>query len=238
MIRIYKITNNFLTPPKCYIGQTNRNLEERFKEHLRIGQKGVNRELAIDLMNYGKINFKIELLEMVEENQSKNKESEYIKLYNTHYKDGYGYNMRYEDIIVEQKIKNWNKEDLIIKKQNINEGNVWNKGLKTRKYISEKISNTIKNKYDGGWISPSWGHNHSEETKKRLSIDKKKYYESNRPHNAVEWVVEYENGKIEKTNRLLDYLGGKKQYNRITKWCREHPFKFHPKLKMKVYHAN
>ena len=43
---------------------------------------------------------------------------------------------------------------------------------------------------------------------------------------------------VENTDRLLDYLGGKKQYNRITKWCREHPFEFHPKLKMRVYHEN
>lgn len=236
MIKIYKITNNFVNPPKSYIGQTNKNLEDRFKEHMRIGQKGVNRELASALMEYGKINFNIELIEDVEESESNKKEDEYIRLYNTHYKEGYGYNMKYEDIITEPKITNWNSFDIIQKCKNSEAGKVWNKGIKTGKYISKKIKDTLQLKKQNGWTNTSWGHKHTIETKIRLSENKKKYYQNNRPHNTIEWTIEYEDGRIEKTDRLLEKVGGKKEYNRITKWCRENPQKIHPKMKMKVYY--
>jgi group I intron endonuclease len=237
MTKIYKITNTFIDPPKSYIGRTNKELEDRFIEHIRLGKKGVNRELSFDLMYYGKINFTIELLEEIEFEKSQAKEGEYIKLYNTHFIDGYGYNMRHEDIESKPKIENWNLQDEKRKCENIQSGKIWNKGIQTKKYISEKIKNTIKNKKENGWNNPAWGHKHSEETKKFLSENKKKYYEKNRPHNTIEWIIEYENGTTEKTNALLQKLGSKKEYNKITKWCRENPNKLHPKMKMKVYHA-
>jgi group I intron endonuclease len=176
MIRIYKLTNNFINPPKSYIGQTNKNLEDRIKEHMRMGQKGVNRELAKGLMEYGKINFTIELLEEVEVKKSHIKEDEYIRLYNTHYINGYGYNMKYEDIVSEPKIKEWNPQDIQEKTKNVKNGQVWNKGIKTKKYISEKIKNTIQSKKEEGWINSSWGHKHTNTTKKLISENKKIYY--------------------------------------------------------------
>lgn len=236
MIRIYKLTNEFINPPKSYIGQTSKNLEDRLKEHMRMGQKGVNRELALGLMEYGKINFTIELLEEVEADKSHIKEDEYIRLYKTHYKNGYGYNMKYEDIVFEPKIKKWDPQDIQEKTKNVKIGQAWNKGIKTKKYISEKIKNTIQSKKKDGWINSSWGHKHTNTTKKLISENKKIYYTNNRPHNAIEWFIEYENGTIEKTNRLLEKLGGKKEYNRITKWCRNNPKKIHPKMKIRVYY--
>jgi group I intron endonuclease len=233
MIRIYKITNTFLLPNKIYIGQTNKTLEKRLDEHFRMGRKGVNRELCIDLIYYGKINFTIELLEEVLNDDSFSRENHYIKFYNSHYKDGYGYNMRYEDL---QKNKSeFTEDDITIINENKKNGDVWNKNINMSKYTSEKISASLKEKYNSGWINPSWGHKHSDETKNHLGNIKRKYYENNRPHNVKMWKIEYTDGKKHETDQLLKFLGGKSNYNRITKWCRSNPGLFHPKLNMRVY---
>jgi group I intron endonuclease len=79
---------------KGYVGQTTRTLEERKKEHL----KHLENEKIIfhaAIKKYGKENFEWTILgEYLNEDLDKYEEY-WIKEKNTHYQDGYGYNMNY-----------------------------------------------------------------------------------------------------------------------------------------------
>ena len=234
MIRIYKLTNTFLNPEKSYIGKTNGLLTERLKNHIRRSRTGCDREICKALEYYGTMNFKIELLEEVSDDCVFEKENFYIKKFNTHFKDGCGYNMRYEDLKKKTFIV-LDEKDNKTKNTNLLNGCVWNKNIDMAKYIGDKISLTIKEKIKNGLITVN-GHKHTVESKKKISDLKKKYYETKLPHNTKKWIVEYENNDKLVVDHLVKFLGSKKEYNKITKWCRENNGKFHPKLKMRVYH--
>ena len=91
---IYKITNNI--NGKVYIGQTIRNIEIRWHEHLRHGFNSNSNEYSRHLYNsmrkYGKENFNIELIEYCENDLIDDREMFWIKHYNSFDPD-YGYNL-------------------------------------------------------------------------------------------------------------------------------------------------
>ena len=144
---IYLITNKITN--KQYVGKTKKNIESRLEEHCRLGQRGINRELSVALRNYGLFNFDIKLIEEVENDKSIEREDHYIKKYNTLWPNGY--NMRFE--IKMQTPLELDEKDNLIKNKNIENGIVWNKNINMTKYIGEKISNTIKEKKESGWIN-------------------------------------------------------------------------------------
>lgn len=84
---IYKITN--LITNEVYIGKTKQSLEARFKKHCASSDCPSLHEAILD---YGRKNFKIELLEECEEENSSEIESKYIKQYDSIKK---GYNNSY-----------------------------------------------------------------------------------------------------------------------------------------------
>ena len=89
---IYKITNTVTN--KIYIGQTSKTLEERWATHLiKHSNKKVNLLLYNSMRKHGVNNFKIELIEIVPTNNVCEREIYYIKLYNSFYIFGKGYNM-------------------------------------------------------------------------------------------------------------------------------------------------
>lgn len=79
---------------KGYVGQTCRTLEERKREHLRHldGEKVIFHSA---LLKYGTNNFEWTVLEECENSALNEREIFWIKEKNTHFKDGYGYNMNY-----------------------------------------------------------------------------------------------------------------------------------------------
>lgn len=88
---IYKIVN--LVNNKVYIGQTTRTLEERYKEHLNHAKSNDRDGLLYKAMNkYGLENFKISMLEEVDNNKLNEREIYYIALYKATQKR-FGYNM-------------------------------------------------------------------------------------------------------------------------------------------------
>ena len=88
---IYKIVN--LINNKVYIGQTARTLEERYKEHLNHAKSHDRDGLLYKAMNkYGLENFKISMLEEVDNNKLNEREIYYIALYKATQKR-FGYNM-------------------------------------------------------------------------------------------------------------------------------------------------
>lgn len=79
---------------KGYVGQTTRTLEERKREHLRhLDNENVIFHAAIK--KYGKENFEWSILGEYLNKDLDKYEEYWIKEKNTHYQDGYGYNMNY-----------------------------------------------------------------------------------------------------------------------------------------------
>lgn len=92
MTNIYIITN--LITKQQYVGKTIKSIQERFKEHCENYRTSSNKNMYIHnaIKQYGKENFKVELLDCVDDKDWKYWETFYIEKYNTYYKDG-GYNL-------------------------------------------------------------------------------------------------------------------------------------------------
>lgn len=87
MYNIYKITN--LVNNKIYIGQTTRDIKDRFISHIYSSN---NTLLKVAIEKYGIKNFKIELLESTDcKNTADNLEEKYVKLFKS-YINTHGYN--------------------------------------------------------------------------------------------------------------------------------------------------
>lgn len=90
---IYKITNKLNN--KVYIGKTVNTVDYRWHQHVREANNNQNSNIILHkaILKYGYTNFLVETLEECENDFLDNRESYYIKLYDTYYKNGKGYNM-------------------------------------------------------------------------------------------------------------------------------------------------
>ena len=165
-IKIYLITNKFVDPVKYYVGRTKLSLEERFSQHVKLGSRENNHLLHEAIVEYGKRNFTIELLEEVEEEKASDVENSYIKKYLSHHKDGNGYNMRYET--VDDKDKEYHGADFHLVRKNIDDGFAWNKGISLSKKSRDKISETKNHRFENG-LYTNYGHKHTDETRQKMS---------------------------------------------------------------------
>lgn len=89
MVNIYLITN--LITKKQYVGKTIKSLSHRFNQHCN-NNNNKNCYLHQAINKYGRENFRIELLECVEDIEWQEKEKFYIKTLKAHYSQG-GYNI-------------------------------------------------------------------------------------------------------------------------------------------------
>ena len=87
---IYKIIN--LSNQKLYIGQTKKTIEERFKNHLKLAKRHINRCLYDAMNKYGYDNFTIKQIEQIPDQYLDEREKYWITYYNTTNRN-YGYNM-------------------------------------------------------------------------------------------------------------------------------------------------
>lgn len=110
---IYKITNNINQKP--YIGKTVDSIQERWREHIYEAFSHHSYFLIHQAMRkYGLDNFTIVELEQCSNDMLSEREQYWIKTINTHFEEGYGYNMthggdgtlRYSD---KQILELWNK---------------------------------------------------------------------------------------------------------------------------------
>lgn len=91
---IYKITN--LINNKIYIGQTRFNVETRFNQHLYEANKGeLQYPLYQAIRKYGEENFKLDIIEEIDETLLNEREQYWIQYYDSYIKNKKGYNCTY-----------------------------------------------------------------------------------------------------------------------------------------------
>lgn len=171
---IYVIENKI--NHKKYVGQTVKSLDERFCEHIIDSKNGSNYEIHKAIREFGEDNFSINtLLDNVSLDKLDYYEKFWIKKLNTHYKEGYGYNMTWggkgtqgyiftpEDRI---KVSNANYKRIYTEERNKKISNA----LKGKKFSLEhrmKLSEIGKRRVAS--YNSFFGKHHSEESKRLIS---------------------------------------------------------------------
>lgn len=147
MGNIYLITNTI--NGKVYVGQTKLSITERFKEHCRPSKKTA---ICNSIQKYGAENFTIKLLEECEIDMLDERETHYIKQYNS-YEEGYnntiGGGSQYISHTpeVKKKLSEAAKGKM-----------VGDKNPAKRPEVRKKISEAAKRRVESGeWISPTTG---------------------------------------------------------------------------------
>lgn len=219
LIKIYLIKNKITG--KLYIGQTKRELSKRLVEHARHAFRNNTVELSKDLRWFGLMNFEISLLEEINDPTCAFiREQYYIDLYNT-IKNGYNMKLEFK---IKTQLK-MDKSDELIKENNIRNGLSWNLGISTKKYVGNKISKAKKGK-------SIKQRKQTEETKLKISLIKKKYYETHDPHNMKDYNLIDENGKITVINKKTTILD-ERTFRRIKKWSAVN-IGIHPTDKLRI----
>lgn len=163
-MQIYKITN--IITNKSYIGFS-KDASKRFKKHIRLADKGVNRYLYNSIRKYGKPSFSLEILEECAFGEHQEKEKYWIKFFNTMIPNGYNMTRGGEG---GNTLLGWSAEEidaLYVRqansrtgfkhgaeaKQLMSKAAILNNSTKTeeeKKNISNKISKALKIKYKSG----------------------------------------------------------------------------------------
>lgn len=130
-VKIYKITNNI--NGKIYIGQTKTSIERRFISHKSAARRGINYILYKAIRKYGQENFKIELIEEVENNLANEREIYWIAKYGST-NNNIGYNSSIGGNIV-------NKHVSVSKEKVLELFNLGNSAVKISKILHTDIHN-------------------------------------------------------------------------------------------------
>ena len=168
-VKIYLITNTAVNPHMYYVGLTKNELNRRLQEHITLGRHEGNKLLSDAIIEYGKRNFTIEVIEEVDESEARIKEDYYIRKYKSHYRDGCGYNMKYETCNYEKHYHGANQEQI---EENIRNGRAWNYGISFSTQSKEKMRKTKKHRYSLG-LYTKFNTNHSQETKNKIAESKR-----------------------------------------------------------------
>ena len=164
-VKIYLITNTAVNPYMYYVGLTKNELNIRLKEHIALGRHEGNKLLSDAIIEYGKRNFTIEVIEEVDKSEARMKEDYYIRRYKSNHIDGSGYNMRYETCNYEKHYHGANQEQI---QENIKNGRPWNYGVSFSSQSKEKMKKTKKHRYSLG-LYKKFNTNHSQETKDKIA---------------------------------------------------------------------
>jgi group I intron endonuclease len=164
-VKIYLITNTAVNPYMYYVGLTKFDLDKRLQEHVALGRHEGNKLLSDAIIEYGKRNFTIEVIEEVDESEARMKEDYYIRKYKSHYMDGCGYNMKYETCNYVKHYHGANQEQI---QENIENGRPWNYGISFSQQSKEKMKKTKKHRYSLG-LYTKFNTNHTQETKDKIA---------------------------------------------------------------------
>ena len=168
-VKIYLITNTAVNPYMYYVGLTKFDLDRRLQEHVSLGKYEGNKFLSDAIIEYGKRNFTIEVIEEVDESEARNKEDYYIRKYKSNHIDGGGYNMRYEISNYEKHYHGANQDQI---HENIENGRAWNYGISFSQQSKEKMIKTKKHRYSLG-LYTNFNTNHTQETKDKIAESKR-----------------------------------------------------------------
>jgi group I intron endonuclease len=168
-VKIYLITNTAVNPHMYYVGLTKNELDRRLQEHITLGRHEGNKLLSDAIIEYGKRNFTIEVIEEVDESEARIKEDCYIRKYKSHYVDGCGYNMRYETCNYEKHYHGANQEQI---GENIKNGKAWNYGISFSSQSKERMRKTKKQRYSLG-LYTKFNTKHTQETKDKIAESKR-----------------------------------------------------------------
>jgi group I intron endonuclease len=168
-VKIYLITNTSVNPYMYYVGLTKFDLDRRLQEHVALGRHEGNKLLSDAIIEYGKRNFTIQVIEEVDESESRLKEDYYIRKYKSNHIDGGGYNMRYEISNYEKHYHGANQDQI---QENIENGRVWNYGISLSQQSKEKMIKTKKHRYSLG-LYTNFNTNHTQETKDKIAESKR-----------------------------------------------------------------
>jgi group I intron endonuclease len=184
---IYKIQNKL--NGKIYIGKTEKTLEERFFQHLKNAKRKINRYLYDSMNHYGYENFEVSLVEKCKDPlELSEKEIYWINHHNSLYPNGYnmtsggtgGYTLG--SWSEEERIKLYKKQALTRTGMKRTEDQKNNFKLaakkrerdmceKKKKDRSEKISRTLKSKYESGELIPNVPRFYGEDHPLFISVD-------------------------------------------------------------------
>lgn len=158
---IYKITNTVTNLE--YVGKTINDINKRLDEHIRSGRLiASSSQVAKSLREYGSFNHRIEVLEVCEDSVLLEREQHWIDELNTLH---VGLNIKNE-YKLDIECEFWGDPEKA--KQNTDNNDVWNKGISPPEGVRKKISETKRKRHALG-LYKSYGHSHTEETKKKLS---------------------------------------------------------------------
>ena len=208
MNEVYLITNR--VNGKRYVGITCRGYLERFKEHVHESLSGSTCILHNAIRKYGVANFDVMMLESnISDSDIENKEQEYIKLYNTFYTSGIGYNMTeggggmcgYKHT---EEVKHRISRSLMGHECSESRNLKIKESMTGREYKDEwrkALSESRLGRFTGE-DNPFFGKHHSDDTKSKVSAANTKHrviqidkitdevlQTFNNPKHAGEWVV-------------------------------------------------
>ena len=149
MIGIYKITN--LLNNKMYIGQSN-NIQRRFSEH---SYKGAESRIVLDsaIKKYGKDNFSFEVLEECSKELLNERETYWIKFYNS---VEIGYNLSYGG---DSQSQGENNGRALVSEEDVKNIRLAYLAKERRKVVYEKYKNKITfSTFARIWDGTQWSH--------------------------------------------------------------------------------
>lgn len=149
MIGIYKITN--LLNNKMYIGQSN-NIQRRFSEH---SYKGAESRIVLDsaIKKYGKDNFSFEVLEECPKELLNERETYWIKFYNS---VETGYNLSYGG---DSQSQGENNGRALVSEEDVKNIRLAYLAKERRKVVYEKYKNKITfSTFARIWDGTQWSH--------------------------------------------------------------------------------
>lgn len=209
MNEVYLITNRI--NGKQYVGVTCRGYQVRFAEHIHDAMSGSTCILHNAIRKYGPSNFDIMLLESdISDSDIDSKEQYYIKLYNTFYASGIGYNMTeggggmvgYKHTAASKKAISESLTGHVFPESRNKKIQHAMTGREYKPEWREALSRSRLGRFTGT-ENPFYGKHHSEESKSKVSAANTKYrvlqldpitdaviQVFNNPGHAGQWVVE------------------------------------------------
>lgn len=229
---VYSIKNNITG--KEYVGKTIKSVEERYSEHISNGRKILGTsKISESLRTYGTINHTVSVIDECDDSCLLEREQYWIDKLNTIY---VGYNIKNEYLEKTESLYYGDEQKAL---ENLGVGNPWNKNIPMSDETKRKVSDTLKKKYSLG-LYDNYGHSHTNESKKKISMIRKQFFEDGGQNSNAKIYDVYIHGVLKFTNitksDIIKVCGiTYNQFKTIRKHNREHSENVeHPKFNILI----